>query len=416
MFSPLPSVKRTKRVWEICVEDTQHVIAIFPPCSFESIVQRIETAFPQLKWPFVVLDAGIPVHLSDCLPSGTYTAVSKLKQAPRHAPAQDRMIDFDRPPQESEAPLSIPPLESLLKEWPPFLKAAVVLWRINKTIHVNYYDSDPSEVARGYFFVVAMSSGDVPRVIGLRVLSKQALASVVTERDLVYHLNKVAIEQKKVDIAEDREMKFLSALPESMLHTMAIDAFMSRKNIGGSIFRVLADGKEQRVAFATERKQAESEKENKERALRSCVVKEAERRIDVNECSLKVLVFEKDPSIEVIVPGSKDCRGEGRGEDVSLPSYAVTFNSLLKEHKDAMARIHASSLRSDDIRRAARDQLEKTNLALTKRLFWLNQLDMEQQARDAVWVARNKEAERTFEAEIAAKKAKKAAKKKGAKK
>ena len=106
----------------------------------------------------------------------------------------------------------------------------------------------------------------------------------------------------------------------------------------------------------------------------------------------------------------------GGERDVSLPSYAVTFNSLLKEHKDAMARIHASSLRSDDIRRAARDQLEKTNLALTKRLFWLNQLDMEQQARDAVWVARNKEAERTFEAEIAAKKAKKAAKKKGAKK
>ena len=182
MFSPLPSVKRTKRVWEICVENTQHVIAIFPPCNFESIVQRIETAFPQLKWPFVILDAGTPVHLSDCLPSGSYTAVPKLKQASRPAPPQDRKIDFDRPPQESQAPLSIPPLESLLKEWPPFLKATVVLWRINKTIHVNYYDSDPSEVARGYFFVVAMSPGEVPRVIGLRVLSKQALASVVTER------------------------------------------------------------------------------------------------------------------------------------------------------------------------------------------------------------------------------------------
>ena len=72
--------------------------------------------------------------------------------------------------------------------------------------------------------------------LGCECCPSNALASVVTERDLVYHLNKVAIEQKKVDIAEDREMNFLSALPESMLHTMAIDAFMSRKNIGGQYF------------------------------------------------------------------------------------------------------------------------------------------------------------------------------------
>lgn len=397
-------------MWEITNAGSRHVIVIFPPCSFESIVERIETAFTNLKWPFVVLDAGVPVHLSDCLPSGAYTIVPKLEKVERAAPSYSESVGVDRPLKQAEAPPDIPPLEALLKEWPPFLKAAVVLWRKNRTVNVNYYDSNPSALTHGYFFVVALSQGVCPRVIGLRVLSKQALGSVVNERDLVYHLNKIAIERRKVEIIEEREMGFLSALPEPMVHEMAIKAFMSKKNHSESIFRMLADGNEQRAAFAKEQDDLKVEKEKRRHALRSCMIKEATRRVDVNEELLKVLVFENDPSIEVTIPGVEDFQTAEEIKDSST-THAKTFTNLLKEHKEAIEKIHASVTRSDEIRCAALNQLEKTNLALTKRLFWLNQLDVEQQARDEVWMARKKAAEEALIAEKAAKKTRKAMKK-----
>ena len=376
---------RPKLTWRVRYEDQYHAIAIFPPCSFENIIQRIETSF-DIKWPFLIFDGkGSPAHLSDCMASGTYTLKPKIDKnrfvAPRVA---SKPVDDDAKGLES-----LPSVKEILEEWPPFLATSHIIWRTRETVFLNYYDTHLGAAANGHFFVVATTSGEPRTVLGLKILSKGVLASMVTERDLVHETYKLEVEQLKLDIMEENEMRYGPPLPESVALNMAIDQTKKQHSSVGNRgeWRLLNNPTEQKVAYHQERECIEIEKAGRKSALQKVVVRLAQQRIDINlGKALKFLVFEGDPSgVETKMEHLYSDQNESMLSANATKTSEVPrehFQVLLKRHRNAIDRIHLSTAESDAVRENAMRELEKTNLQIAKRMIWMHQVDIEEKARD----------------------------------
>ena len=371
---------RRKLTWRIHFENHFHVIAIFPPCSFETIIHRIESSF-EIKWPFLIFDGkGVPAHLSDCMKSGSYSLQPKIDNKPSilHSKKTTSVSTGNR----DLGPL--PSVQQLLEEWPPFLITSHVIWRSRQNVNLNYYDTHVGEGTSGQFFVVALSSDKEKQVIGLKILSKTVLASMVTERDLVAEMYKVEVEQLKHDILEENEMRYGPPLPESVAKNMAIDKIKKDHSSVGNLgeWRHLNNPNEQKVAYRLERESIEKEKEDRKLALQKSIVHLAQQRIDIGESKkLKFLTFEGDPSnIEIRLESSENATLITTAElENEIPSEH--FEILLKRHRDAISQIHCSMAEGDAVRHAAMKTLEQTNIKIARRMIWMHQMDLEEKAR-----------------------------------
>ena len=383
------SSSREKRVWKIQCHNETRTLTIFPPCAFRTILELIENLF-KMKWPFTIFDEdGVPTILSDCLESGTYTIKEPIKERKRFDHEYKQSYEHKKDDEDASKLLSIknfPSARDLILEWPPILKTTFIHWRHRKTFNLNIYDTSETECDYGYFYIVGTSEEEKPRkILGLKILSKAGLTNLVTDDNIFYHINRAAVDKEKEDILETNEMEYGPPMTEEFALNKAIKKLkaINKKKLHKGEWRLLDNPKEQTMSYRQERENINILKDTRKKATFELILRYAQKRIDITaDGVMNVLKFADDKNIEV-----KNDLDTNNDEDNKKNIIHVKltlqekFDKLLKKQEKAYKKVEATLNEGEEARAKAMKELYDANIRISKKLFFLHELDLEEKRR-----------------------------------
>ena len=380
------STSRFKRVWKIHCRNKCHTITIFPPCALKTILELIENSFGT-KWPFSVCDEhGVPTILSDCLESGIYTINETIGVSKKYIKKEvSRPEQKDDNNEQVHDTFLFPTAKELVTEWPPVLKTTFISWRHRKTFNLNIYDTSRNECDNGYFYIVGTSEEEKPRkILGLKVLSKRSLASLVTEDTLFYHMNKFLVDKEKQDILELNEMQYGPPMTEEYALNKAIETLkMTRKKKSHrGEWRLLDNPEEQIVSYKQERENIATLKQKKRKATCEIILRYAQQRINVTaEGDMNILRYASDGDIKVNVEFDNTASSAENNVITVKQTLQEKFDKLLKKQAKAYEKVKKTVNESEEIRIKVMKELHDANIRITRKLLFMHELDLEEKRR-----------------------------------